>query len=101
MCQSFAFCEEQRARGRPFFLRRLPDAREGSRVTKAYGAAAATSEKIFWSVAGAIYLCSADTQSRLGNVGDWILAVPRARDGRNGKDYVPPEPAQRTTRSHR
>jgi hypothetical protein len=33
--------------GRPFFLRRLPDAREGSRVTKAYGAAAATSEKIF------------------------------------------------------
>jgi hypothetical protein len=53
----------------------------------------------FCSVGGAIYFCSADTKSRPGNVGDWTWAVPRARDGKDGKDYVPPEP--RTVRSGR
>jgi hypothetical protein len=40
----------------------------------------------FVSVGGSIFFCSSDTRSKPTNGGDWALAVPRARDGRDGKD---------------
>ena len=52
----------------------------------------------FCSQGGAVYYCAVDTTTRPGTDDK---AVPRARDGRDGKDFVPPEAAQRTTRSHR
>jgi hypothetical protein len=55
------------------------------------------------SLGGAIYFCSATcTESRPGLGNDWVLFVPKPRDGRDGKDAAPPEPPeQRTVRSER
>jgi hypothetical protein len=53
----------------------------------------------FCSPGGAVYHCQVDTLTRPGTDDKvWTLAVPRARDGRDGKDYVAPE---RVVRSHR
>jgi hypothetical protein len=39
------------------------------------------------SLGGAIYSCCADTKSKPGNDDkSWLLVVPRARDGRDGRD---------------
>jgi hypothetical protein len=55
----------------------------------------------FCSQGGAIYHCEVDTSTRPGTDDKvWCLAVPRARDGRDGKDFTP-EPVQRVTRSRR
>lgn len=52
---------------------------------------------------GAVYYCAADTTARPGTDDKvWVLAVPKARDGRDGKDFtLPPPPEQRTVRSSR
>jgi hypothetical protein len=56
----------------------------------------------FVGLGGSIYHCQADTTTRPGTDDKvWCLAVPRARDGRDGKDYAPPPPNQRTARSSR
>ena len=51
---------------------------------------------------GSVWHANVDTRSKPGSDSDWALVVPKPRDGRDGKDYVPPEPPERrTTRSHR
>jgi hypothetical protein len=47
------------------------------------------------SVGGAIYLCSADTDSRPGVSNDWALLIPKPRDHRD----VPEQRTARTDRS--
>jgi hypothetical protein len=55
------------------------------------------------SLGGAVYYCSADiTETRPGVGDDWLLLVPKPRDGRDGKDskdFAPPE--QRTVKTGR
>ena len=56
----------------------------------------------FVSFASGIWHCNSDTREKPGTNGDWALAVPKARDGR---DYTPPPPAPpggpRSVRSQR
>ena len=54
---------------------------------------------------GAVWHCNDTTLSRPGTNNDWALAVPKPRDGRDGKDATAEAPAEtperRTVRSRR
>jgi hypothetical protein len=52
------------------------------------------------SMGGAVYICHAEsTDGRPGVSPDWALLIAKAKDGRDGRDFVPEPPEQRTVRT--
>lgn len=51
---------------------------------------------------GSIWHAGVDTQAKPGTNDDWVLMIPKPRDGKDGKDFTPSDRSlQRTVRAVR